>query len=170
GGHRRLRGAGALPLAGPGELLVEPLLAAEQQAAGHAHVLEHDLGGVRRPDAVLLVLLALAEALGARRDDEAGLAAALELGVDAELRSEPASGSVTQKAPRWILSAVPKHWGTHSMTWSGGPVRAMAAAARPEPKMARPMPASPQNSSSRATGRVRPVGSPSDAWAKKSNE
>ena len=53
-------------LAGPGQLGVELLLAAEQAAAGHPHVVEHDLGGVRGPDAVLLVLLALRQALGAR--------------------------------------------------------------------------------------------------------
>jgi hypothetical protein len=46
----------------------------------------------------------------------------------------------------------------------------MPAAARPEPKIDRPMPASPQNSSSRARGRVRPLASPSDACAKKSKE
>ena len=48
------------PLAGPGQLGVELLLAAEQAAARHAHVVEHDLGGVRGADAVLLVLLPLA--------------------------------------------------------------------------------------------------------------
>ena len=90
--------------------------------------------------------------------------------VLSELTSEPASGSDTQNAPSWMLSAVPKHWGTHSMTCSGVPVPAMPAAARPDPKIDRPMPASPQNSSSRATGRVRPLWSPSEAWAKKSKE
>jgi hypothetical protein len=45
-------------LAGPGQLLVELLLAAEQARAGDAHVVEHHLGGVRGLDAVLLVLLA----------------------------------------------------------------------------------------------------------------
>ena len=56
------------------------------------------------------------------------------------------------------------------MTCSGSPVPAMPAAASPEPKIDRPMPASPQNSSSSATGSVRPVVSPSEAWAKKSKE
>ena len=43
------------------------------------------------------------------------------------------------------------------MTCSGVPMPEMPAAASAEPKMARPMPASPQNSSSSATGRVSPV-------------
>ena len=46
------------------------------------------------------------------------------------------------------------------MTCSGVPLPLMPAAARAEPMMAMPMPASPQKSSSMATGRVRPVGSP----------
>ena len=46
------------------------------------------------------------------------------------------------------------------MICSGVPLPEMPAAARAEPKIARPMPASPQNSSSMATGSVRPVGSP----------
>ena len=37
-----------------------------RQRAGDAHVVEHDLGGVRRADAVLLVLLALRQARRAR--------------------------------------------------------------------------------------------------------
>ena len=90
--------------------------------------------------------------------------------VLSELTSDPASGSDTQNAPSWMASAVPKHCGTHSSTCSGRPAPAMPAAARPEPKMDRPMPASPQNSSSSATGSVRPDESPSDAWAKKSKE
>ena len=49
-------------LAGLGQLCVELVLAAEQAGAGDAHVVEHDLGGVRGPDAVLLVLLALRQA------------------------------------------------------------------------------------------------------------
>jgi hypothetical protein len=65
---------------------------------------------------------------------------------------------------------VPKHCGTHSMTCSGVPFPAMPAAARPDPKMARPMPASPQNSSSSVIGSVRPVLSAMDALAKKSKE
>jgi hypothetical protein len=46
----------------------------------------------------------------------------------------------------------------------------MPAAARPEPKIDRPMPASPQNSSSSAIGIVSPEGSPIIAWAMKSKE
>ena len=56
------------------------------------------------------------------------------------------------------------------MTCSGVPLPAMPAAARPEPKIDRPMPASPQNSSSMATGSVRPVGSPISALAMKSKQ
>ena len=80
--HRRLlRRRCDLPsLAGPGELRVELVLAAKQAAAGHADVVEDDLGGVRRPDAVLLVLLALREARRAGRNDEARLTAALSEG------------------------------------------------------------------------------------------
>jgi hypothetical protein len=63
---------------------------------------------------------------------------------------------------------VPKHCGTHSITCSGVPLAAMPAAARPDPKIDRPMPASPQNSSSSTSGSVRPVGSFIDALAKKS--
>ena len=48
---------------GPGQPVVELLLAAQQVAAGHVDVVEDDLGGVRRADAVLLELLSLAEAL-----------------------------------------------------------------------------------------------------------
>ena len=46
------------------------------------HVVEEDVGGVAGAQAVLLDLGALAEALRAGRDDEAGLAAGAELGVD----------------------------------------------------------------------------------------
>src|SRR5690606_18264078 len=52
GAHRRVVAA-ALALAGPGEPLVEPFLAAEQALAGDADVVEDDLGGVRGADAVL---------------------------------------------------------------------------------------------------------------------
>ena len=70
-------------LAGPGQLLVELLLAAEQAAAGHPHVVEDHLGGVRGPDA--RASRTSAPATGPcvpRRHDEAGLAAALQRGVD----------------------------------------------------------------------------------------
>ena len=79
--HGRLAG-GPLALAGPGQLLVELLLAAEQAAAGHPHVVEDHLGGVRGADAHLLELLALAEPRGLRRHDEAGLAPRPEGRVD----------------------------------------------------------------------------------------
>ena len=69
-------------LAGPGQLLVELVLAAEQARAGDPHVVEHDLGGVRGADAHLRVLLALRQAGRAGRHDEAGLTAALQLGID----------------------------------------------------------------------------------------
>ena len=174
---------------------------------GHAHVVEDDLGGVRRPDAVLLVLLALRQALRARRDDEARLAPAPELGVDgghddvdvgdAAVR-DPRLGAVehplvgglvvdgpgleradvgagvglghAERAELDLVGGAEALRAPTRMTCSGVPVPAMPAAARPEPKIDRPMPASPQNSSSRATGSVRPVASPIDAWAKKSKE
>ena len=85
GGLEGLHGGlalGAAALAGTGQTLVQSLLAAEQAAAGHAHVVEDHLGGVRGADAVLAELLALGEAFGAGRDDEAGLAAGAEFGVD----------------------------------------------------------------------------------------
>ncbi len=51
GGHGRLLAAGdagvLLGLTRLGELLVELLLATEEAGAGDAHVVEHDLGGVR---------------------------------------------------------------------------------------------------------------------------
>ena len=80
--HRRLLGAGAALLPGAGELLVELVLAAEELAAGYAYVVEHDLGSVRGADAVLLVLLALAQTRSVRTDDEARLAAALQRRID----------------------------------------------------------------------------------------
>ena len=53
-----------------------------RQWPGTRHVVEHDLGGVGGADAHLLELLALGEARGVRRHDEAGLAPGPELGVD----------------------------------------------------------------------------------------
>ena len=82
GRHAGVAAAALGALAGAGQAGVELVLAAEQAAAGHAHVVEDDLGGVGRADAVLVELLPLAQALGARRDDEARLAAGLEVGVD----------------------------------------------------------------------------------------
>ena len=72
----------AEPLAGLGQAGVELLLATEQAAAGHPHLVEDHLGRVRGADAVLVELLPLAEPLGAGRDDEAGLAAGAQVGVD----------------------------------------------------------------------------------------
>ena len=57
---------GLLALADAGDACVELLLAADDQAAGDADVVEHDLGGVRGADAVLVELLALAENPGCR--------------------------------------------------------------------------------------------------------
>ena len=46
------------------------------------------------------------------------------------------------------------------------PTPLIPAAASPEPKMARPMPASPQNSSSAATGSMSPEGSAKEVATK----
>jgi hypothetical protein len=73
--------------------------------------------------------------------------------------SEPASGSEAQKAPSLTSSALPKHCGIHSPICSGVPCPKIAATASEVPMIAIPMPASPQNSSSLAIGRVRPVSS-----------
>ena len=80
--HRGLLAARLAALGQPGQPGVQLVLAADQAPAGHPHVIEDDLGGVRGADAVLAELLALGQALGARRDDEAGLAAAAQAGVD----------------------------------------------------------------------------------------
>ncbi len=193
--HRRLLGPGALPLAGPGQLVVELLLAAEQQRAGdraRRRAPPRRCGDARMP--CFLYFWPWRQALGARRDDEAGLAAALELGIDGgdhdvdvgdAAVGDPRLGAVedplvgglvvdrpgAQRATRRSRRRARRRRtrragscrrcrstaGTHSMTCSGVPLPAMPAAARPEPKIDRPMPASPQNSSSRATGSVRPV-------------
>ena len=79
--------------------------------------------------------------------------------VRSDETSEPASGSETQKAATFGSSAVPKHCGIHSPICSPVPLAKMPAAARPEPMIAMPMPASPQNSSSLTIGSDRPVGS-----------
>src|SRR5207237_6362500 len=73
GRHRRLHTT-ALALPRPREPGVELLLAAEQAVARHADVVEDDLGGVRRADAHLLELLALAQPGRSRRDDEGRVA------------------------------------------------------------------------------------------------
>ena len=74
-----------------------------------------------------------------------------------ELTSLPASGSLTQNAPSWIFSGVPKHCGTHSPICSGVPLAMMPDTASVLPKIASVMPASPQHISSITTGQVRPV-------------
>ena len=53
----------------------------------------------------------------------------------------------------------PKHCGTHSTICSGVPEPKIPATARVVPKIAMPMPASPQKSSSLTIGKVRPDGS-----------
>src|SRR3954452_4779321 len=80
--HRGLRAA-LLALAHPGEALVELLLAAQQRAARDAAVVEVDVGGVRRAQAVLLDLGALLDALRLLLGDhERGVAAGAQLAVD----------------------------------------------------------------------------------------
>ena len=83
--------------------------------------------------------------------------------------SEPASGSLTQNAASASFSGVPKHCGTHSMICSGVPLPKIPATPSVVPTMERPMPASPQNSSSLNSGIIRPVGS-EKALAMKSKE
>ena len=72
----RLSGARAL------ELLLQLLLATEQSVAGHAAVLEHDLGCLRGADPELGLLLAEREAGVVLGDDEGRLAAVAEVRVD----------------------------------------------------------------------------------------
>src|SRR5207302_6731675 len=79
--HGRLH-LGPLALAGPGQALVELVLAAEQAAARHPAVVEDDLAGVRRADAVLLELLPGLQTGRRGRHDEAGLTPRPELGFD----------------------------------------------------------------------------------------
>jgi hypothetical protein len=75
-------GAGRLGAAGPFQLGLEALSPPRRQSAGHAAVLQQHLGGVGGADAELALLLALAQAGGAGRDHEAGLAAMAEGRVD----------------------------------------------------------------------------------------
>lgn len=83
--------------------------------------------------------------------------------------SEPASGSLEQKAATLGSDSVPNMAGTHCPTCSGVPFALTDAAARLVPTIARPMPASPQKSSSMAIGRPSPDSS-KDWVAKKSIE
>src|SRR6185503_18590806 len=79
---QRAGGAAALPAAGALQLALELVEAAEQVIHGHAHVLEHDLGGLRGADAELVFLLAHGQAGRALLDHERGLAAVAERRVD----------------------------------------------------------------------------------------
>ena len=74
--------------------------------------------------------------------------------------SDPALGSVTQNEATLGSSGVPNMCGAHWNSCSGFPEEASAERGRPVPMMARPMPAQPQDSSSRTIGSVTPDGSP----------
>jgi len=74
--------------------------------------------------------------------------------------SEPASGSVTAKAPRAGFSTVPKQAGIQVAICSGVPWEKMAAMGRPVPWMASAIPAQPQVSSSATRAGMIPVASP----------
>jgi hypothetical protein len=83
--------------------------------------------------------------------------------------SNPASGSEEQNAATFGSSTVPNMAGIHCPTCSSVPFARTDAAARVVPTIARPMPASPQNSSSMVSGMPRPDSS--NHWvAKKSRE
>ena len=86
-----------------------------------------------------------------------------------EETSDPASGSETPKAASFTSSGVPKHCGIHSPICSEVPLAKIPATARVDPKMANPMPASPQLISSFTRHMRSPVGS-AKHWAMKSNE
>ncbi len=73
--------------------------------------------------------------------------------------SEPASGSEEQKAASLTSSGVPNICGAQVPICSSVPLASTATAARVVPTMARPRPASPQNSSSIAIGMPTPDGS-----------
>ncbi len=77
-----------------------------------------------------------------------------------EETSEPASGSVTAKAPSAGLSTVPKQAGIQVAICSGVPWEKIAAIGRPVPWMASAMPAQPQVSSSATSAGMMPVASP----------
>ena len=83
--------------------------------------------------------------------------------------SLPASGSEEQNAPSLTSPGLPNICGSHSPICSLVPLLATAIAARPEPTSDRPIPASPQNSSSKATTVPRPLGS-NHCVLKKSSE
>ena len=83
--------------------------------------------------------------------------------------SEPASGSEEQKAASCRSPGVPNICGTHSPSCSSVPLARTAAAASVVPTMDRPIPASPQKSSSMVIGMPSPVSSKL-CVAKKSRE
>ena len=83
--------------------------------------------------------------------------------------SEPAPGSDTASAPSLTSVSVPNIAGAHCTIWSRVPLATTPAAASVVPTIDRPMPASPQNSSSIVIGSDSPVSS-SRALAKKSRE
>src|ERR1035437_10405285 len=73
--------------------------------------------------------------------------------------SLPASGSEAQNAPSFTSPGVPNICGSHSPTCSGVPLLATATVARVVPTNDSAIPASPQNSSSKAIGIPSPLGS-----------
>src|SRR5271169_6643524 len=83
--------------------------------------------------------------------------------------SLPASGSEAQNAASLMSPGPPNICGSHSPICSLVPLDDRATAASELPTMDRPIPASPQNSSSNATGMPRPVG-PSHCSPKNSSE
>ena len=85
------------------------------------------------------------------------------------LTSLPASGSEAQNAPSLTEPGSPNISGSHSPICSGVPLLATATAARVLPTRDSPMPASPQNSSSKAIGMPSPLAS-SHCAEKKSSE
>ena len=99
-GCQRVCASDLLAAAGVLKLLVELVHAAEQVLGRDAAVFEHDLGGLRSADAELVFLLALREAGRVLRDDERGLAAGAELGVDA------ATTTVTSAIPPLVMKTL----------------------------------------------------------------
>ncbi len=89
--------------------------------------------------------------------------------VRIEPTSLPAPGSEAQNAPSLTSPASPNISGSHSPICSGVPLLATATAARVLPTRDSAMPASPQNSSSKAIGMPSPLGS-SHWLEKKSSE
>jgi hypothetical protein len=72
--------------------------------------------------------------------------------VRSEETSEPAPGSVTQKAPTLGSAGVPNSSGAQRATCAGVPEAIIATSGRPLPKMPSEMPAQPQQSSSTSNG------------------